>query len=742
MDLPKSIVKEFAKQAVEKKPTVDKPTQLVGTVQVEDGQTFVYLDGSNGSKTPVSETVAYHSGDRVLVSIQNRKATIIGNYTGPAINQALNNVIVEYALSSNSVSFIAWPGEKGEWNTIAPEKEDGSYMWQRTTKISTNPLVNPEISLTCIQGSDGENGYTPYIGSNGNWWINGVDTGYSAEGDDGHSPYVDTTTNTWWEWDADIGNYHDTRIVPQGPGVFKSIVFKRFSSQPSTPTGGSYLSPVPSGWSDGIPSGTEQIWISTRVFTSDGESPQTSEWTTPQMASDTPDIDFEYSWIVTNPGNPTDNPDNWSNAATENSIWMAVRKKSIGTWSSWEINKIKGEMSPEQLAQLNQASEDASQAKSDIANLDIGGRNLILKSETRQLSKFKDTITTQTGITVSEWGTNKAIRSYGVCSNSTIFGLLITGSSSPASVSGQAYVYSIYVKNNGVTAIYITSNGIGTSQIIQPGESKRAILYGIGNGSHHLQFNFTSSNLGDAFDVTYWHPKLEKGNKATDWTPAPEDVDAGIANVQTGVDSLNDTVFGVQTFEYILDGVTIPAHKREDGTYYYILNDEEVTVAEADLVHDADGNLVSYQDGGVYESLDNMSENIEAIGTKVNSFDARETAIYSAIQDNSLIARKNARVEGNSLIITNDTATEAIANLLNYLQLNADSIVIYGNGKDIVTIAKTADDSGYMKMNGTSMLQAQESRLSTIRLRSADGTGNLALVAGSDGHVSLREVLN
>lgn len=369
MDLPKSIVKEFAKQAVEKKPTVDKPTQLVGTVHVEDGQTFVYLDGSNGSKTPVSETVAYQSGDRVLVSIQNRKATIIGNYTDPSINQALDNVIVEYALSSSSVSFIAWPGEKGEWNTIAPEKEDGSYMWQRTTKISTNPLINPEISLTCIQGSDGKNGYTPYIGSNGNWWINGVDTGYSAEGDDGHSPYVDTTTNTWWEWDADIGGYHDTGIVPQGPGVFKSIVFKRFSSQPSTPTEGSYLSPVPSGWSDGIPSGTEQIWISTRVFTSDGKSPQTSEWTTPQMVSDTPDIDFEYSWIVTNPGNPTDNPGNWSNEATENSIWMAVRKKSIGTWSSWEINKIKGEMSAEQLAQLNQASEDASTAKDSVDTL-------------------------------------------------------------------------------------------------------------------------------------------------------------------------------------------------------------------------------------------------------------------------------------------------------------------------------------------------------------------------------------
>ena len=205
------------------------------------------------------------------------------------------------------------------------------------------------------------------------------------------------------------------------------------------------------------------------------------------------------------------------------------------------------------------------------------------------------------------------------------------------------------------------------------------------------------------------------------------------------VNSLNNTVFGVQTFEYILDGVTIPVHKRGDGTYYYILNDEEVTVAESALVHDAEGELTSYQEGGVYEDLDNISNNIEAIGTKVNGFDARETAIYNAIADNSLIARKNARVQENSIIITNDTTTEE---LLNYLQLNADSIMLYGNGDSIVTIAKADGNSGYMEMAGTSLLIAQESRLSTIRLRSADGTGNLALVAGSNGHVSLKEVLD
>lgn len=241
--------------------------------------------------------------------------------------------------------------------------------------------------------------------------------------------------------------------------------------------------------------------------------------------------------------------------------------------------------------------------------------------------------------------------------------------------------------------------------------------------------------------LTYVDGSWAEYNKYTDDIKAEQAI-KDAANAQTGVDSINETVFGVQTFEYILDGVTIPVHKGEDDTYYYILNDEEVTVAEADLVHDADGVPVSYQEGGINESLNDISNNIGAIDKKVDDFDARADALHNEIQDNSLIARKNARVVGDSLIITNDTATGAVANLLNYLQLNPTSIVIYGNGKDIVTIAKTNQDSGYMEMAGTSLFIAQESRLSTIRLRSAAKIGKLAFVAGSDGHVSLKEVLD
>ena len=363
-----------------------------------------------------------------------------------------------------------------------------------------------------------------------------------------------------------------------------------------------------------------------------------------------------------------------------------------------------------------EAYNKAQSAKDSIDNLEIGGRNLLIGSEKGVVNTNADT------------------SSYADIKLQAHNGSTYVGQEFSFGVTAGEHIEYTYTSKYSGNNIRIGDNGSAhdaANTFLVP-EYKEGVVY-----------TFSCDVIDDRPNVVGGYVlkniKLEKGNKATDWTPAPEDVDAGIANVQTGVDSLNDSVYGVQTFEYILDGVTIPVHKREDGTYYYILNDVEVDVAEADLVHDADGDLVSYQEGGINESLNDISNNIDTIDTKVDGFNAREDAIYKSIQDNSLIARKNARVEENSIIITNDTTTEE---LLNYLQLDADAITIYGEGDQIVTIAKYGGNSGYMEMAGTSLLIAQESRLSTIRLRSADRIGNLAFVAGSDGHVSLREVLD
>lgn len=141
--------------------------------------------------------------------------------------------------------------------------------------------------------------------------------------------------------DATVWEKKSAKGADGASGQFKSIVFKRSSTQPETPTGGTYASPIPSGWSDGVPSGDSILWMSTCMFTfGDGATPS---WTTPAQVTDTADIDFEFSAVETNPGNPTANPGNWHDASTESDIWMAVRKCENGVWGSWEITKIKGE---------------------------------------------------------------------------------------------------------------------------------------------------------------------------------------------------------------------------------------------------------------------------------------------------------------------------------------------------------------------------------------------------------------
>ncbi|WP_216071640.1 hypothetical protein [Acinetobacter indicus] len=85
-------------------------------------------------------------------------------------------------------------------------------------------------SLKGDAGADGKDGYTPYVGSNGNWWINGIDTGFTSTGQNGVSPTIkdgvwyigDESTNIPVQAKVEIinGNWHvngvDTGVQAQG----------------------------------------------------------------------------------------------------------------------------------------------------------------------------------------------------------------------------------------------------------------------------------------------------------------------------------------------------------------------------------------------------------------------------------------------------------------------------------------------------------------------------------------------
>lgn len=141
----------------------------------------------------------------------------------------------------------------------------------------------------------------------------------------------------------------DVETVPvllDGNTAFKSTVFIRSNEEPRTPTGGSYSDPKPDSepvWFDGIPRGEETLWASTRIFSIDGLYPQESSWSQPAPMTDTASFDVEFSDVQINPGNPTDNPENWSNEGGTDTWWMATRVIKNGVPGEWSISQIKGE---------------------------------------------------------------------------------------------------------------------------------------------------------------------------------------------------------------------------------------------------------------------------------------------------------------------------------------------------------------------------------------------------------------
>lgn len=93
MNLPYDLISQFAKITKDKDP-VKKETTVYGTVVSYAGSKYVKLDGSD-LLTPVSTTVDTDVNDRVTVLVKNHTATVTGNLTSPAGKSASITVVSE-----------------------------------------------------------------------------------------------------------------------------------------------------------------------------------------------------------------------------------------------------------------------------------------------------------------------------------------------------------------------------------------------------------------------------------------------------------------------------------------------------------------------------------------------------------------------------------------------------------------------------------------------------------------------
>lgn len=89
----------------------------------------------------------------------------------------------------------------------------------------------------------------------------------------------------------------------------------------------------------------------------------------------------------------------------------------------------------------------------------------------------------------------------------------------------EQYVFSLWVKAENSSGIKVYDNHFESN----PGEwQKYSIVFTANDTKLNIYFD-------DAETYYIYHPKLEIGNKATDWTPAPEDLETTVTELTTRV---------------------------------------------------------------------------------------------------------------------------------------------------------------------------------------------------------------
>lgn len=152
----------------------------------------------------------------------------------------------------------------------------------------------------------------------------------------------------------------------------------------------------------------------------------------------------------------------------------------------------------------------------DVVDLQIGGRNLVLNSN-KSISSIEYLVRSYE--MSEDWilGTTYTITIKGTVNSGQAFGIWANGSATRVATL-------TYDSKTGLHKAIFTPTTIST----QVEKTLRV-------------YNTASAT---ATNATIEWIKLEKGNKATDWTPAPEDIDANIATVNT---TLTNSIADVKT---------------------------------------------------------------------------------------------------------------------------------------------------------------------------------------------------
>ena len=244
----------------------------------------------------------------------------------------------------------------------------------------------------------------------------------------------------------------------------------------------------------------------------------------------------------------------------------------------------------------------------------------------------------------------------------------------------------------------------------QLGNVEQCALFDKGGGIYQNTFNYRGYRNGDKMILTVWTYlssidvnstiewiKLERGNKPTDWSPAPEDVENQIANINSDLEIIRRNAKRIEDLENQNKANTDERIGKLDQKTAF-LNDTQIAgnvVATGTMIV---GNTTGTQAG--ISGVGNADNDVRLWAGE--TYDKRKQAPFMVMQDGSLYAT-NAHISG----VVNATSG-SFTGEINAKRGKIGGLDIYENGIGLVNNTndwKTRkgiainDDGGFLVIN-------------------------------------------
>lgn len=602
-------------------------------------------------------------------------------------NNGLSNVNVQYYLSTSNTTLSG-----GTWSDNAPSWVDGKYMWSRTKVTNAKGEVSyePSINGTCIAGATGATGKD---GINGKDGVNGKSITIKSKAIEYQASTSGTSapTGTWtttipnvnkgsYLWTRTTVTYSDdTNTVSysvayrgtdgidgtngtngtngkDGKGITSITYYYATSTSQTAPSEANITSTtIPT-----LNATNKYLWQKEVIKFSDNTNKTSilliavygDKGQTGATGKGVKSIVEQY---YLSSSNTTQTGGDWSNTQPNWVNGKYIWTRSHITWSdntTTDTTPILANGLNKANSTANTANGNASTALNTVNNLSIGGRNLLLGTATAtgDVSSGSGSLVENLDLFNGITGIKTNLAWQERCMN-----LKAVAKRGGFNV-GDSLVASVYIKSDqdvNVDVSFHRSTGTGNIS----GSTKTYQNVTINNKWRQFWFPFVADegslervdtrieiNKATGDNYIYWSGwKLEKGNKPTDWTPAPEDIDEDITTAQNTANKANSTATNAISMADSAKKDVQNTNENLMNNYYTISQTNElVQTAEDGLVnaYTTTGGANIFVNTGLWFVNDNNDQNVNP---------------YEDWKGKALRKSNDEASNGNSILLQNGT---------------------------------------------------------------------------------------